>query len=271
MYTLSEIWVYPIKSLGGIALQEALVQPRGLQYDRRWMLADPETGRFVSQRDIPAMATLGTAIEPPHLQIFVKNNPSEHLLIPLDTPPDTPPRQVEVWGDRFEALPYPAPVNAWFSEQLGRPLLLAYMPDAADRPVDARYAPPGQQVSCADGYPYLVIGQATLDGLNNRLAEPLPINRFRPNFVFTGGTAHDEDHWADFSIGPVHFRGIKPCARCIIPTIDQDSGARANEPLTTLATYRKSDNKILFGQNVIWLGTPEQARVACGMQIKLGQ
>jgi len=263
MKVLSEIWVYPVKSLGGIPLDSAKVEPRGLQYDRRWMLVD-ETGRFVSQREIPAMALLGTAIEPPHLTVFWRKNPLEKIQIPLDVPAEELEQlEVEIWNDQCPARVLPKAINDWFSENLKQKLRLVSMPDTTRRWADGRYAPKGQHVSFADGYPFLIIGQASLDDLNRRLAQPLPTNRFRPNFVFTGGKPFEEDAWSDFKIGETLFKGVKPCARCIIPTIDQETATRAAEPLKTLATFRQEGHKILFGQNVVWMGDGEE-RVKVG-------
>jgi Uncharacterized Fe-S protein len=249
--TISQIWVYPVKSLGGIALEEAVAEPRGFRHDRRWMLVD-DRGRFVTQREIPQMALLGTSIQPPFLRVFWKNAPEISVEIPLD-PGNAllPQKMVEVWGDRCKALEMPPEVNQWFSDNLKQPLHLVFMPDTTRRRTDGRYAPAGQHVSFADGFPYLIIGQASLDELNRRMGQALPMNRFRPNLVFTGGKPFEEDHWADFSIGDHKFRGVKHCARCVVTTIDQDSGQKAAEPLKTLATFRKSGNRILFGQNLI--------------------
>lgn len=260
MHILSEIWIYPVKSLGGISLTEAKVEPRGLQYDRRWMLVD-DTGRFVSQREIPAMALLGTAIESPHLTVFWKKNPAEKIRIPLEIPADEMGKlQVQIWDDQCRAQVLPKEINDWFSENLKQSLRLVYMPDTTRRWADGRYAPEGQHVSFADGFPFLLIGQASLDELNSRLAQPLPMNRFRPNFVFTGGSPFEEDTWGQINIGNVKFQCVKPCARCIIPTTDQETGTRSAEPLKTLVTFRQVGHKILFGQNVVWLGEGE-ARV----------
>ncbi|MCW5921544.1 MAG: MOSC domain-containing protein [Saprospiraceae bacterium] len=254
MKRLSEIWIYPIKSLGGISLPTAKVQPRGLQYDRRWMLVDG-AGRFVSQRELPHMALLGTSIEPPHLCVFVRENPLEKINVPLEVPINEPEKmRVEVWGDKCWANMLPQEINNWFSEKLKQNLRLVFMPDTTRRWADGRYAPKGQHVSFADGFPFLVIGQSSLDDLNRRLAQPLPMNRFRPNFVFTGGEPFEEDAWADFTIRDVPFRGVKPCGRCVITTTDQTTGIRAAEPLKTLSTFRKVGNKILFGQNAVWVG-----------------
>ena len=268
MRTLSEIWIYPIKSLGGIPLIEAKAEPRGLQYDRRWMLVD-DTGRFVSQREIPRMALLGTAVEPPYLSVFWRNNPSEKIQIPLEAPVgDLEKLQVQIWDDQCAARVLPKEINDWFSENLEQNLRLVYMPDTTRRSADGRYAPKGHHVSFADGFPFLIIGQASLDDLNSRLAQPLPMNRFRPNFVFTGGEPFEEDTWERFSIGNQQFRGVKPCGRCIIPTTDQETATRSAEPLKTLATFRKVGNKILFGQNLVWLGAGQDG---VGEQVRVGE
>ncbi len=257
MQILSELWIYPIKSLGGIALTEATVEIRGLQYDRRWMLVNDE-GRFMTQREIPAMALLRTAIDHSMLLVHHKDSPSDTLNIQMDIPMNTLERvMVEVWGDRCKAALMPTAVNEWFSAVLGENVRLVMMPETTHRWADGRYAPKGQYVSFADGFPYLIIGQASLDDLNSRLQTPLPMNRFRPNFVFTGGQPFEEDNWSNFNIGQVGFRGVKPCARCSITTTDQETAARAAEPIKTLATYRSTGKKILFGQNVVWLGEGE--------------
>ncbi len=261
---LSEIWIYPIKGLGGLALSEAPVERRGLRYDRRWMLVDDQ-GVFVTQREIAAMTHLGMAIEGAFLVAYLKNKPKERVYMPLAPPVgDLKKMEVRIWDDSCEACAMPDDLNAWFSEQLGHSLRLVYMHDNSHRPADPTYAPAGHPVSFADGFPFLVIGQSSLDALNVRLAQPVPMNRFRPNFVFTGGLPHEEDQWQDFSIGAIPFRGVKPCARCIVPTTDQDSGLRGAEPLKTLATYRQQGHKILFGQNVVWMGE------AAGAVVKVG-
>lgn len=284
MRILSAIFVYPIKSLGGIPLQTAVVQPRGLRYDRRWMLVD-EQDRFVSQREVAALATLGTAIEPPFLVVFSKKNPGLRVQIPLAPPvSEMPETTVQIWDDRCLARVHALETNAWFTEVLGAPVRLVFMPDTTVRVTDPKYARTehvtttvqrrddagvsGIPVSFSDGYPYLIIGQASLDDLNDRLAQPLPMDRFRPNFVFTGGLPYEEDAWEAFALGDTGFRGVKPCARCAITTTDQETGVRHTEPLKTLATYRKQGHRILFGQNVIWTGSGDGI-VEIGMPLSI--
>lgn len=270
MYTLSEILIYPIKSLGGIALSESNVEMRGLEHDRRWMIVN-ENGRFMSQREIVEMALLRTALDGPDLLVFHKDKPADVLRIPLAADEEALERaHVAVWDDNCIGAVVSPMANAWFSDVLGQHLRLVVMPEATHRQTDARYAPDGQYVSFADGFPFLLIGQASLDDLNNRLESPIPMNRFRPNLVFTGGQPFEEDSWSDFSIGDVAFRGVKPCGRCIMPTINQENGNRAAEPLKTLAGYRSFGNKICFGQNCIWMGEGK-ALVRVGDKLRLSE
>ena len=254
MTYLSALHIYPIKSLGGIAMEAATVEMRGLKHDRRWMLVD-EAGMFVSQREVAALSGLGTEFIDGYLHIFVKKQPGESLCLPLDVPfGDMVKTKVQVWSSRCSALQYPPEVNRWFSDILNRQLRLVHMPHTTRRRVDGRYAPAGQLVSYADAFPYLLIGEASLTDLQQKLGTELPMNRFRPNLVVSGTEPFEEDGWSDFRIGEVLFRGVKPCARCIVTTTDQETGVRGAEPLKTLSAYRNKGNKILFGQNTILLG-----------------
>lgn len=249
--TLSHLFIYPIKSLGGISLTEAQVEERGLQYDRRWMLTDPN-GHLLSQRDIPQMALLDVEIGTQSLRVSHRWQSIPPLDVPL-TSPQAALRPVTVWDDTFEAVPVGSEANEWFSAVLGTHSRLVYLPEHSVRRVDEKYVPEPLNVSFADGYPLLIIGQASLDGLNARLAEPLPMNRFRPNLVFTGGEPHEEDTWSNFRIGTISFRGVKPCARCVMTTINQQTAEKGAEPLKTLTSYRRNGHKILFGQNLVAL------------------
>ncbi len=264
MLKLSHIFVYPVKSLSGISCQSAELEIRGIKDDRRWMLVD-STGRFLSQREYPKMVQIGTLLEDGQLWLFDRNKPSDRILVPQAQGQRI---ETQVWDDVCDAQLVSIVCDAWLSEQLGAVVRLVYMPDDSIRPADTKYAPQGQYVSLADGYPYLMIGQASLDDLNSRLESEVPMNRFRPNFVFTGGNAFEEDTWSNFKMGDIDFKGVKPCSRCIITTTDQDSGIRSSEPLKTLSTYRQSGHKILFGQNCIWTGTGNQT-VTVGDEIHL--
>jgi uncharacterized protein YcbX len=252
MLTLSELYVYPIKSLGGIALQEATLSDRGFEHDRRWMLVDADN-RFLSQREVAAMALLQVSLQPEGLYVQHKNKPGEGLLIPFQ-PTTTETIMVNIWSDRCRAQPVSQEADAWFTNELGMPCRLVFMPDSTRRRVDGRYATNKEITSFSDAFPLMVIGQASLDELNSRLETPLPMNRFRPNIVFTGGSPYQEDLMKRFEIAGITFFGAKPCARCVITTIDQQTAKKAKEPLKTLTTYRQRNNNIYFGQNLLFQG-----------------
>lgn len=246
---LTEIWIYPIKSLGGIRLKKAKVLEKGLAYDRRWMLVDEE-GKFLTQRIHPEMALFKLTISNEQLTITHTQKLSKHSIL-LNPSRVNESKEVTIWDDTVKAFEVSEESSRWFSEMLSIPCTLVYFPEENIRAVDPRFASKQENVSLADGYPFLIIGEASLADLNNRMEVALPMNRFRPNFVFSGGKAFEEDEWKEFVIGTNRFLGVKPCARCVLTTIDQESAEKGIEPLRTLATYRKRDNKIYFGQNLL--------------------
>ncbi len=264
VYQLTDIYIYPIKSLGGIRLTEAVVEKRGLQYDRRWMLVDAG-GNFLSQRQHAQMALLQVKLKPEGLLVSHKHNLLTPLLIPFEAN-DEKSLLVNIWQDVCFAFEVTPEANSWFSQALNLPCKLVYMPDNAIRPVDPEYARPKDIVSFADAYPFLIIGQESLNDLNRRLTEPVPMDRFRPNLVFSGGEPFDEDSWTEFTIGETKFYPVKPCARCQVTTIDQTTGQKSAEPLKTLATFRTQNNKVMFGQNLVHTGVNQT--IAVGQELK---
>lgn len=251
MLYLSDIYIYPIKSLGGINLPTAKLTLRGLEHDRRFMLTTPE-GMFLTQRKFAQMAMMRLAIERDKLKIWHQETPDDSFSIPLRPTEFQKKQEVTIWKDTCIGSVMPAPVNMWFSEQLQTDCQLVYMGEESVRPVNPEHSKAGEKVSFADGYPYLILGESAMDNLNQKLEKPIPIDRFRPNLVFSGGTPHEEDEWEYFKIGRAVFRGIKPCVRCNVPNINQQTAAIEKEPNRTLATYRRFDNKIRFGQCVCW-------------------
>lgn len=244
--SLASIHVYPIKSLGGFAVKEAQLTDRGLQHDRRWMLVDEE-GNFMTQREVGAMACLHTSALPGGFRVTdIRNGSALDLPWSLAAGPE---RMCSVWSDRVRTIIGEDAWGAWFSAQLARKVDLVYMPDATKRRTDGRYAK--GLTSLSDGFPFLVVSQASLDELNCRLEEPIPMDRFRPSLVVAGGTAFQEDNWTDILIGNANFQLVKPCARCVVITTDQRTGERSKEPLRTLTTYRSKGNKVLFGMNAV--------------------
>jgi len=248
LYTLSEINIYPIKSLSGISLQSSEVEDRGLKYDRRWVLVD-DTNTFFTQRDFPEMALIRVAVEQDGLRLQHKTKPVEPLLIPFEFE-HSRANKVVIWDDTVNGEFYNKTIDEWFSDILGIKCHLVKMPESTKRIVDETFAK-NKTVSFADGYPFMIIGQASLDDLNSRMEKPLPMNRFRTNFVFTGGQPFEEDRWNKFGIGEVQFEAVKPCARCVITTTNQETAERLHEPLLTLSKFRKVENKVMFGMNLI--------------------
>ncbi len=251
-YKVSGLYVYPVKSLGGISLASGELCETGLLHDRRWMLID-NNGVFLSQRTVPALALLQVALFSDHLMVTHKHDIHTPLYIPLTTKADTH-IPVSIWDDVCPAIVV-ADAGAWFSEVLQMQVRLVYMPDSAKRLVDPEFAANGEVVSFADAYPFLLVGQSSLIDLNSRLPIPVPMDRFRPNIVFTGGEPYVEDTFQQFKIGDTQFHCVEPCARCVLTTINQQTAAKGKEPLKTLATYRTVNNKVLFGQNVVHSGT----------------
>lgn len=215
------------------------------------MLAD-ESGLFLSQRKVPAMALIEVALG--QVQLTVSAPGMERLAIPLDPEPQATVRTT-IWGDLVDAQPYGDETNSWFSTFLGLSCRLVKFPDRARRTVDTRYAKLGEHTAFADAYPFLAISEASLADLNTRLEHALPMNRFRPNIVLAGCEAFAEDTWRSFRIGAVTFRAAKPCARCRVTTIDQLSGIPGNEPLRTLSQYRSRGTSVIFGQNLLHSGS----------------
>ena len=264
MLTVSELFIYPIKSLGGIKLTSANLTDRGFELDRRWMLVDHNM-RFLTQREYPQLSLLQVEVVPGGLQIFHKKNPGSNIIISADQHTNTIKPTV-IWDDNCNAALVSPIADEWFSEILSIKCHLVFMPDASKREVDKNYAFKNQLTTFTDGYPLTIICQASLDDLNQRLAEPVPMNRFRPNIVFTGGSPYEEDRLGDFMINGITFHSIKPCARCMIITIDQDESIVNKEPLKTLSTYRMQNNKVYFGQNLLY---DSVGRISTGDIIKM--
>lgn len=252
---LTEIWIYPIKSLPGFRVKEARVMEKGLEGDRRMMLVD-ENNRFLTQRELPKMALFNVSMEHGFVTISHRTNKDLHpITIDATQPVSTPAIACTIWDDTVEAHEMNAMYSKWFSDALGMSLRLMIFPESNKRRVDEKYVPEEIQTSLSDGYPYLIIGQESLNDISKRVGEDLTIRRFRPNFFFQGGSAFEEDTWKDFSIGSIKFRGVKPCGRCVLTTVNPDTGEKGVEPLKTLASYRTKNNKVQFGQNVIALTT----------------
>ncbi|MFD2786025.1 MOSC domain-containing protein [Hymenobacter rubripertinctus] len=248
---LTDLYIYPVKSLGGIRLTEAEVEPRGLRHDRRWLIVN-DRNQFMTQRQTAAMAHLRVA---PAYNGFLLSHQQRPELLPLFVPfVGTPEKTLfaSIWDDMVFAWRARPECDEWLTEALGQPCKLVYMSDMVRRDVEPERNPEGQLVSFADGYPFLLIGRESLAELNGRLAQPVGMDRFRPNLVFSGGAAFAEDNWEQFQVGDLAFRAVRACGRCVFTTIDQHTARKSpdGEPLRTLATYRAQGSHVMFGQNV---------------------
>ena len=250
MTCLTELNIYPIKSTRGLALQQAQVQPRGIEWDRRWMLVDSD-GTFITGRQVPRLAMVHCEFKHDQLQVSVPTR--EPLLIPLaDNGPGD--QLVNIWRDRCPTFEVSRHANAWFSDLLEIACRLVRLSDQDQRPVDPDYSQAGDEVSLADGYPLLIIGEASLRDLNQRLQQPVGMNRFRPNLVISTKEPFIEDSWQRIRLGETEFDLVKRCSRCVFTTVNPDSGEKhpTLEPLRTLGSYRQHpEGGVFFGQNAI--------------------
>lgn len=251
--TVSGLFVYPIKGVGGIEVASAHVTPLGFEYDRRFLLIDAR-GKFITQREHPSLALVTTSIDGDTLQVQA---PGASLLkLPLR--PDGPVDRVgEVWGTRSRAVHAGQTAADYFSTYLGAPVELLFMPESEGREVDRDYAKRGERVSFADGFPYHLATEESLSDLNARLDPGVRMNRFRPNIVVRGAPPWSEDAWTNISIGGVVFESVKPCQRCPVTTVNQETGTQGKDPLATLATFRARSNKVYFGWNLLAHGEGE--------------
>jgi uncharacterized protein YcbX len=249
--TLASIHVYPLKSCAPLPLDSARVEARGLEHDRRWMVVDA-SGKCLTGRQHPRLTLIRADPAGEALRLRAPGMPDLRLL-----PAPGPRHGVEVWDSHVEARFADAAADAWISAFLGAPARFAYMDDDCLRRVDPDYARPDDIVSFADGYPLLLISQAALDLLNAKLAQPMPMLRFRPSLVIAGTAPHAEDGWKRVRIGGVEFDVAKPCIRCVFTTVDFERGAfdPSGEPLRTLLTYRRTPKGVSFGQNLIPRGS----------------
>ncbi len=250
MATITALNVYPVKSCKGIALDRATLYRTGIAHDRQWLIVKPN-GQFITQREVPRLALIGTALSDSALQL---TSPTAGTLsIPFAAGGSSV--EVTCWRDRCAAFDMGDEAARWLEAHIGKPHRLVKFDPARARPASAEWTQGIEALNqFSDGFPFLVISQASLDDLNSRLPAPLPMNRFRPNIVVDGLPAYGEDDVHEFRNGPVALRVVKPCSRCAIPTTDQATGERTGEePLRTLRSYRFSRELkgVLFGQNVI--------------------
>ena len=254
MLHLSELYRYPLKSAAGEALRETALDALGVQGDRRWMVVDAQTGRFLTQRLLAQLTQLQARwLGSTHLQLSAPGMADLQVAVPDE---HAPLRAVTIWRDSLQVPDAGDEAAQWLSQWLGRACRLVQVSSPYARQVDTAYAEIGDKVAFADGFPLLLICQASLDDLSARVGRPLPMLRFRPNLVVRGAEPYAEDSWKRIRIGELEFRVVKGCSRCIMTTLDPQTGERSpdREPLTTLKTYREREGEVYFGQNLIACG-----------------
>ncbi|HEY2864857.1 MAG TPA: MOSC N-terminal beta barrel domain-containing protein [Casimicrobiaceae bacterium] len=247
--TIAALFIYPVKGCCGIALASARVTERGLEHDREWMVVDV-AGRFVTQRTEPRLASIRTAITATALELDAPG--ADTLRIPLDQSGVSGP--VTIWRDTVPGIDQGTAAAAWLSHRLEGDHRLVRFDAAARRLCNPNFVgTSGAHTAFADGYPLLVLSEASLRDLNDRLDTSLPIDRFRPNLLLSGVDAYDEDYIDEIVSGDIALKMVKPCIRCEVTTTDQHTLERGVEPLRTLAGYRHNAelDGVAFGMNAI--------------------
>jgi len=267
---IEQLVIYPVKGLAGIAVDSAQITPFGLAGDRRYMLVD-ENGRFLTQRTLPQLTQFSVGMPSPE-KVIIEWPDGDVVWLPMlseDALERFPERKlVEVWGDEVEAATGWAEVDAFFSDALEKRVQLAWMPEDARRVADPDFTAHEELVSFADGFPILVLGSASIDELNQRLRDPVPMNRFRANVLVGGSEPWEEDTWKNMQVGDASVDLVKPCARCVVITTDQATGERSKEPTAALATYRRRDGKVMVGMNAVAHPHGATLRVGAHIQVK---
>lgn len=239
---VKEIYIYPIKSLAGISVQNAIAMDMGFEFDRCWMLID-EHNQFVSQRSYPILSLFNQELKSNFIYVSFSNSThtfsvSEYLPIPI---------YAKIWDDTIPVFEVNKDTSDWFSSQLGFKCKLVKIMNNGDRKRLSSKLNKTLNMSLADSYPYLMIGSKSIELLNNKLDDKITCQRFRPNIYIETKLPHEEDLLGNFTIGAVKFKNIKPCERCIMVNIDQETSVIKSEPLKTLATYRNIENSVKFG------------------------
>lgn len=244
---VQSIHIYPIKSLGGISLESCELTNRGLKMDRRYMLVD-ENYKFLTQREIPEMALFSLKLDG---QKMVVKYAEDSMTIDQDETGDWFSKRVKVWSSTIKAKHLNSNIDQWFSDRLGIKCYLAYMPDESKRTVNP-FTIKDEIVSFADGYPYLIANEQSLQQLNYKLEESVEMNRFRANIVVSGNEPFEEDNWIDVSIGTQIFTIVKKCSRCPVVNTNQRDATSTPHVLKMLSSFRKQNNKVYFGANACW-------------------
>jgi len=263
MITIASLIYYPIKACRGFEVDETNIERMGLAHDRRMMVVTPEGG-FLTQRDYPKLALVTPSISGNKLTLSARGIDSLTTLIRKTGPT----RPVDIWRSKgVQSVDQGEEAAKWFSDWLGASVRLVHIAGDYIRRVSEKYAVNADdRTGFADGYPILLASKESLLDLNSRLETPVPMNRFRPNIVVKGCEPFEEDKWDRMRIGEIEMAVVKPCARCLVTTIDKETLEKSKEPLTTLASYRKQEGGVMFGQNVIPLN---EGRLRLGSTVRI--
>ena len=253
--TVNELTIYPVKSLGAMNLSRMRFDEFGPTRDRRYVVAD-RNGRFVTQREHSRMTLVQVDMCGDALEFSAPGMTPLSLTAP---PAGASRRDIVVWRDNVQACDAGDAAAAWLSSFIGAEVRLFHMPDDSVRPVDPQYGRAGDRVGFADGFPVLLIGAASVAEFNRALPEPIESLRFRPNIVVAGALPYAEDNWRRVRIGSIEFDVVKPCSRCVVPSIDPKTAQKQAVVVQTLARLRRKDNAVYFGQNLIPRGRGEIA------------
>ncbi|WDY56422.1 MOSC domain-containing protein [Pseudomonas sp. PSKL.D1] len=263
---LSELYRYPVKSGQAQRLQASPVDHLGLLGDRRWMVVEADNGRFLTQRAWPRLGQLQASDDQTgRLLLQAPGLAPLHVAVP---PAEEGLRGVTIWRDTLRVPDAGDEAAAWLSQLLGKDVRLVHCPEQRARYLPSGYGLNSDRAAFPDGFPFLLIGQGSLDELNRRIGRPMEMLRFRPNLVVQGAEPFAEDGWKRIRIGGLEFRVLKPSVRCIFTTLDPATGERSadREPLTTLKTFREREGDILFGQNLALEGSGE---IEVGMAVEV--
>ena len=243
---ITELHIYPVKSLGGISLEEARLTSKGLMYDRNWMLLD-ENGVFMTQRKFPKMALIQTRIKDGQL-IFSHKKTGSTASIPILKKYGVTLRS-KVWNNSCEVQKVDS-IGEWFSEIFGFRCTLVFFPEKNIRTKETENGVVQILTSLSDKSPVLITNTASLEELNGRLETKIPMNRFRSNIIYTGKKAYEEDGWGSVKIGETEFSTVEICGRCKLINVDHLTGEPTGQPLEILSKYRKMDREIKFGMRM---------------------
>jgi len=262
---ISELAIYPVKSMRQVQLKKSEMDMGGLKYDRRWMVVDAD-GVMITQRKVTRLCLIQPELLNPEIDGSLKLSAPDKQNINISVPDGRVICKAKVWDEECNTYDAGDEAANWLSDFLNMECRLVYFPDDEIRTVDQDYAQPEDRTAFSDGFPILLISQASLDDLNSRMDEAVSMARFRPNIVISGCEAFAEDDWKQLTIGNITLRIVKPCSRCIVPNVDIDSAERCKEPIKTLTTFRKRDHKVFFGQNVVADGEGE---LEVGMRVTI--